>query len=179
MKVLTLFLCLVSSVAGQESLSTSCQSPENRVAQTIKTLESGNSLRIPLEQGKRGDGVHRAWMDKMQRFKIKQGAFVISFTWLNGIESQKITDVKFLHQYYRYDTQIKDQSLLGEIQVDGLERDLREVILLKALEFVPTIMKNVVQTASVKSKQARGKLHLNLLDDEVLPVLDEMPDVEW
>ena len=179
MKVLILFFCFVSGVAGQESLPTSQQSPESRVAQTIKTLESDNALRRSLEGGERGNGVHRAWMDKMQRFRIKQAAFTIAFTWLNGVESLKITDVRFLKQYYRYDTQIKDQGLLREMQVDGLERDLCEAILLRAVEFVPTIMQNIVQIANVKSKQARGTLYLNLLDDEVLPILDEMPDVEW
>ena len=179
MKVLILFLCFVSGIAGQESLPISHQPAEHRVAQKIKTLESDNTLRLLLEQGKRGDGVHRAWMDKMQRFKIKQAAFTISFTWLNGVENLKITNVRFLQHYYRYDTQIKDQSLLREIQVDGLERDLREAILLRAVEFIPTIMKNVAQTTNVKSNQARGTLYLNLLDDEVLPILEEMPYVEW
>jgi len=177
-KVLVLILCFVSCVAAQES-SSAQQSPEKRVAQILKTLESDNTLRYSLERGERGKGIHRAWMDKMQRLQIKQASFVISFTWRNGIESLKITDIKFLRQYYRYDTQIKDQKLLREIQVNQLEKDLREAILLKAVEFVPNIMKNVAQTANVKPNQAHGTLYLNLLDDEILPVLDEMPDVEW
>ena len=98
-KVLVLILCFVSCVYAQESLSAQ-QSAEKRIEQILKTLEPDNTLRYALEQGERGKGVHRAWMDKMQRFQIKQTSFIISFTWRNGIESLKITDVKFLRQYY-------------------------------------------------------------------------------
>ena len=177
-KVLILILCFVSFAAAQES-SASQQSPEKRIEQILKTLEADNTLRYSLEQGERGKGIHRAWMDKMQQLKIKQASFVISFTWRNGIESLKITDVKFLRQYYRYDTQVKDQKILREIQANQLEKDLREAILLRAVEFVPNIMENVTRTANAKPAQAHGTLYLNLLDDEILPVLDEMPNVEW
>jgi hypothetical protein len=177
-KVLVLILCFVSCVATQES-SYAPQSAEKRVAQILETLEPSNTLRHALENGETGKGVHHAWMDKMQRLQIKQAAFVISFIWRNGIKNLKIRDVKFLRQYYRYDTQIKDQKTLREIQADQLEEDLRKAILIRAVEFVPNIMDNVGRTANAKPTQAHGTLYLNLLDDEILPILDVMPNVEW
>jgi len=172
-------LCFTYCIAAQAVSPTPQPPSEKRVEQILKTLESDNTLRFALEQGERGKGVHQSWMDKMQQLQVKQASFVVSFTWRNGIESLKIRNVSFLRQYYRYDTEIKDQKTIREIQASQLEKDLREAILIGAVELVPNILGNNIRTANSKSVQANGTLYLNLLDDEILPVLNGMPEVEW
>ncbi|MCA1594059.1 MAG: hypothetical protein LC754_15695 [Acidobacteria bacterium] len=162
-----------SSVRGLEPAA------ENRVQGILKGLESDNTLRFSLERGDRGEGIYHAWMGKMRQLGIKQASFVIGFKWKGGVEGLKIKNISLLRQYYRYDTQIKDRNLLRLVRDIGLEQELREAILIRARAAVPQIMKNVSQTANVNPHRAHGTLYLNLLDDEALPILDEMPHVEW
>ena len=181
MTALVLAWSLLVYMAGQQSFvpSVSEQSPEERVSQIIKTLEPDNTLRRSLESGARGDGVHHAWMDKMQQLGVRQASFTIRFVRRSGVESLKITDVKVLQRYYRVDTEIKDQKLLRQIRDSGLEKDLREAILVRARKAVSQLLKKVAQTDQGRPLRARGTLYLNLLDHKVLPILDAMPDVEW
>jgi hypothetical protein len=109
-------------------------------------------------------------MDTMRRYRVKQASFVISFKWKAGVESLKIQKVSFLRQYYRYDTQIKERHLLQQFRTVGLEREVRDEILMRAKADLAQRLEN--------QRQARGTLYLNLLDDEALPILDEMPTIE-
>ena len=56
---------------------------------------------------------------------------------------------------------------------------MRQAILIRARAAIPQIMKNMPQTANVNSRRVHGTLYLNVLDDEALPILDEVPNVEW
>jgi hypothetical protein len=152
---------------------------ERRVQEILKDLESDNTLRFSLERGDRGEGIHYAWMGKMRQLGIKQASFIVGFEWKGGVERLRIKNISLLRQYYRYDTRIKDRNLFRRVRDIGLEEELREAILLRARATVPQIMKNVTQTTNLSSRRAHGTLYLNLLDDEALPILDEMPNVEW
>lgn len=178
--IITLVLNLALITNGQQS---SCvtglsQSAERRIQEVVKNLESDNPLRLSLEEGCRGDGIHHAWMNKMKQYGGRQVSFIISFNWETGIESLKIKDISFLRQYYRFDTEIKDRDLLRQINDAGLEQELRDAILGRAVTAVPSI-NNVARTVNISSRRAHGTLYLNLLDDEALPILDTMPDVVW
>jgi hypothetical protein len=167
-----LFLSLPIIVSGQQSPPESNLNPaaESRMQEILKGLESNNSLRYALERGARGDGIHYAWMDTMRRYGVKQASFVITFKWKDGVESLKIKKVFFLRHYYRYDTQIRERNLLQQFRTVGLEREVRDAILTRA--------KADLAQRLGKQRQARGTLYLNLLDDETLPILDEMPTIE-
>jgi hypothetical protein len=173
MKTLLFLIALTcaASAVGQTS--------DERIATLLKNLEPDNTLRLSLEHGARGNGIHHAWMDAMKGYGIKQAAFVVQFTWDDGIGKLKISRVDYLQRYYRYDTTIHDPKVLKQIRVSGLERDLRAAIIGRANETVPALMDNVAQTAGVRPHRAHGTLYLNLLDDESLPILDTMPTVEW
>jgi hypothetical protein len=162
-----------SSVGGLEPAA------ENRLQGILKGLESDNTLRFSLEKGNRGEGIHYAWMDRMRQTGIKHASFVIGFEWKGGVKGLKIKNISLLRRYYRYDTQIKDRNLLRLVRDIGLEQELVEAILTRARDAVPQIMKNVSQTANVNPRRAHGTLYLNLLDDEALPILDQMPNVGW
>jgi hypothetical protein len=173
-----LMFCIASGFVGQQSLYAQTN-PEERIARILKTLEPDNTLRLALEDGTRGKGVHEPWMDKMQAFQVKQAWFTIDFTWFNGVESLKITDVRYLRTYYRYDSAIKDQKTLDELHSGRLEQDLRAAALSRAIDHVLAIIEGVQRSANVNPKKAHGTLYVNLLDDEILPALVEMPEVDW
>lgn len=176
--ILALILVVATYAAGQEN-SSAQESPEKRIARIVKTLEPYNILRRVLEQGTRGKGIHEAWMDKMQALQVKQASFTIDFTWFNGVESLKITDVRYLRTYYRYDSAIKDQKTLDEVRSVRLEQDLRAAALSRSIDHVLAIIEGVQRSANANPKKAHGTLYVNLLDDEILPALVEMPKVDW
>lgn len=178
--VLAILLSLPVIVNGQSSSVRALEpAAEGRVKEILKGLESDNTLRFPLERGIRGEGTHYAWMEKMRQLGIKQASFKVGFAWNDKVERLRIKNISMLRQYYRYDTQIKDRSFLRRVRVSGLEQELREAILLRARAAVPQIMQNLSRTTNANPRRARGTLYLNLLDDEALPMLDEMPTVEW
>ncbi|MDT7602434.1 MAG: hypothetical protein QOF61_431 [Acidobacteriota bacterium] len=171
-------LCLLNHGQPSHSRSASPLS-DDHIQEIIKSLEPDNILRRSLERGERGDGVHRAWMDKMRQHNIKQSSAILRFSWKGETTVVKIKEVLLLQQYYRYDTQIKGGNLLRRAREDGLIQELREVILARAQAAVHELIKNIAQTARRDIRRAHGTLYLNLLDDETLPVLNQMPTVEW
>jgi hypothetical protein len=115
----------------------------------------------------------------MHQYGIRQASFVLRFVWNQGFKQLKITNQSFLRQYYQYDTIIKDRKLLQEIRDRGLEKKLREAVILRANESLPRLVLNVAQTTTVHPDRAQGTLYLNLLDDGFLPILDQMPNIQW
>jgi hypothetical protein len=168
--ILFLSLNIVINVQQSSPVRNLNPSAESRVQEILKSLEPDNTLRFSLERGTRGNGIHYAWMDTMQRYGIKQASFVVSFKWKDGVLSLKIKNVSFLRHYYRYDTRIKDRKLLQQFRRLGLEQEVRDAILMRAKADLAQRMKN--------QRRANGTLYLNLLDDEALPILDEMPTIE-
>jgi hypothetical protein len=159
-------LWVVGAVAQSQSRD------EQRVRRVLETLEPNNSLRYALEKGHRGTGPHQAWMDQMQRQGIKQASYVIRFTWSPENRKLDIEKTHYLTHYYRFDTKITDEVKLNEINQSGLKQALEGAILTRARE-------DLTQTASkMKTQWLCGALYLNLLDDEVLPILDEPTDVD-
>ncbi len=149
----------------------SAQQPEERVRRVLETLEPDNSLRYALEGGHRGTGPHHAWMDRMQAQEIKQASYVIRFVWSPRTRKLDIEKTSYLTRYYRFDTKITDESKLKAIERSGLKRALERAIRSRARE-------DLVRTArKMKTRWLCGVLYLNLLDDEVLPILDEPTDL--
>ena len=174
MKVLLLTSLLVGSV-----VTASGQTVDERITRVIHSLEPDNTLRISLERGVRDDGIHHRWMNAIKAHGIKQVALIVKFGWSDGVSSLKVSRVTYLTDYYRYNASIRESNVLKCIRASGLERDLRAAIIERANKALPALMKNVAQTGGVRPPRARGTLYLNLLDDEALPVLDEMPIVDW
>jgi hypothetical protein len=147
------------------------QSSDEHVQGVIASLERDNTLRVALERGDRGHGAHKAWMDKMSRLGVKQAAYKIRFVWSTAYKKLEIQDSSYLRHYYRFDSKISERSTLKRIGESGLEKALAIAILSRARQ-------NLNQRASgLQSKWLCGLLFLNLLDDEVLPVLDEPADI--
>jgi hypothetical protein len=183
MKLLLLSLLIVCFGAEQQPSAAlkPIQSADERVAKLKTSLQSDNPLRLALENGYRGDGPHRAWMDTMKRLGVKHASFIVGFVWNDGVKSLKVSNITYLQDYYRYDTELKDPKLLRQFRDEGLETQLSDEITLRAKENVRhLILEDVPRSAGgVRPHQARGTLYLNLLDDEALPILDGMPQVDW
>jgi hypothetical protein len=145
---------------------------DERIRRILERLESDNPLRFALERGLRGSGRHHAWMNQMQKLGVKQAAYRIRFNWKKQDGILDVVDVKYLQRYYQYQTAITEQSLLNQIRDSGLEEELRNEILLRARAFV------VEKVNASDDDQLCGTLYINLLDDEVLPILDEPADLE-
>jgi alanine racemase len=169
--VLVIVALAHSPCAQQAQTVTLPQSSDEHVQRVIASLEPDNTLRVALERGDRGRGAHMAWMDKMRRLGVKQAAYKIRFVWGTAYKKLDIQDSTYLSHYYRFDSKISDKSTLKQIGKNGLEKALAREILFRARQ-------NLNQRASdFHSKWLCGLLYLNLLDDEVLPILDEPADI--
>jgi hypothetical protein len=166
------YLCFNASAQHSQIARTANQSRDERVRRILESLEQDNTLRFALERGDRGSDVHYAWMDKMQQRGVRQASFRIRFHWGEKSKKLKIEDAKYLRQYYRFDTTIDDQSIIEQIRASGLEKELRDEILRRAEANLAWRMNDL------RSSQICGMLYLNLLDDEVLPILDYPPDLD-
>src|SRR5262245_2288186 len=80
------------------------QSGDERVQRVIASLEGDNTLRIALERGDRGSGVHRSWMDTMRRFGVKHASYKIRFVWGPVFRRLSIQGTSYLTHYYRFDS---------------------------------------------------------------------------
>jgi len=165
-------LCINASAQQLKVAQWDIQSRDEHLRRILESLEPDNTLRFALERGDRGTGVHYAWMDKMREQGFKQASFRIRFAWCKKNRKLVIVDIKYLRQYYRFDTRIVDRSALKEIRESGLEQALTD-------EILPRAKANLAQRErDLRSNWMCGMLYLNLLDDEVLPILDEPADID-
>ena len=167
-----LLIVALSHCAEQRAQTvTSRGSRDEHVQRIISSLEPDNTLRMALERGDRGKGLHRAWMDLMKRHGVKQASYRIRFVWSPTHKKLDIQDAVYLTHYYRFDSKISHGSRLKRISQSGLEKALVREILVRARRDVSQRVQNL------GSRWLCGLLYLNLLDDEVLPILDEPADV--
>lgn len=175
LSVILMWQSLYSNTSAQrlKVTRTSNQSSDEHVRQVIESLEQDNTLRFALERGDRGNGVHYFWMDMMKQQGIKQASFRIRFVWCSGSEKLEITDIKYLRQYYRFDTAINDRSVLSKVRYSGLKQALSDEILTRARVDLNQ------RARALGSNTICGTLYLNLLDDEFLPILDEPANIDY
>jgi hypothetical protein len=145
---------------------------EAYIAGVTGSLEAGNVLRIALEQGSRGDGVHREWMDEMRAVGVKQAAFQFRFSW-DGESIIKIfvRKVSYLRQYYHYGKVIRDPQEIEKVIPSGLALTLECEAKKKATIFLNGVLR--------PGTPAVGTVYANLLDDERLPLLVDLPDIDY
>jgi hypothetical protein len=174
-------LSLTLIANGQQSDSVNGLTPaaESRAREVLKNLPPDNDLRLALERGQRGNGIRYPWMDKMQQLGIKQVTYVVDYGVKDRMGIFEVKRTNFLREYYRYDSQIKDRKLLRQVRDSGLELRLHGEIIARAQEAVLRLMKNGKQSSKASPRPRHVTFYLSLLDDEALPILDEMPNVEW
>ena len=145
---------------------------ETYIAGLIGSLKPGNVLRLALEQGSRGDGLHRIWMDEMKSMGIKQAAYHFRFSWDGGaIDKMYVRKISYLHQYYHYGKAYQDPEEIEKIVKTGLARTLECEARKKATIFLNGLLR--------PGTPAVGTVYANLLDDERLPLLVDLPDIDY
>ena len=177
MKVLILLLSLASSVSVYGQQSGHKQAAEEQVRQVILELEAERQecdrLNVSdcllmedflnwLKEGKRGDGIHYPWMDKMKMLGVKQAVIRIHYSWKKGKYHLKVKYITYLSQYYL--RVIEDKQLLWQIEASGLDQELRDVVLQKSQKYFDAKQKQ-------KAEAPEGDDEYNLLDDEALPII--------
>jgi hypothetical protein len=127
-----------------------------------------------LEHGARGDGIHRPWMDEMQKQGITLEVLTFEFEWTQGGETLKdLKNWKFASAMYFTDYDypssqpITDPSRLKTINASALEGKLEAVALPRAMQGIwfesPGDQHPAQQTGT-------GYSRIFLADNEWLPV---------
>lgn len=165
--LLIAFLLINAYAQDDKSIDEKKAQDEKFIAELIQSLGETNPLRLHLQRGYRGDGIHQDWMDEMKKFGIKQVSFYMNFEWKDyKVKSIAIKEVSYYPEYYPYDdVEIKDPILLQKIKDSGLEKKLEAAALVLAEKKLLNIMK------SEKRRSACGVLPQDLLDDERLPFI--------
>ena len=144
---------------------------DDYVHSLIQSLDKANILRNALERGDRGDGVHYRWMDDMRKLGIKQVSFNIDFEWRDyKVVCSSMKTIDYHPTYYNYSQVIRDPDILGRIHGSEFEKSVREEGMKRARELLDKILNG--------KPTATGTVYINLLDDERLPVLYDIPDIE-
>lgn len=166
-----LSLIFISSIYNASAQQIPPTSGEDRIKRVLQTLEPSNSLRGALELGHRGDGVHYPWMDSMRQFGVKQVAFEIGFRMNAETQDLKIKNIRYLRRYYWFDN-FASASTVEQIRGSGLEAILSAEISSRAR------LKVINYAHEDLTSEICGTLYLSLLDDELLPILNGMTQLE-
>lgn len=170
LQLLGMIWCLTGLLNAQAN-TTPKSSQDDFIAEVMQTLDKSNVLRIALEKGDRGDGVHYPWMDQMKKLGIKQVSVVIDFQWNGSTVRTSVTRVSYHQKYYQYNVIIAQPDTLRNIESSNLEIALRTESLCRANNHLSQILKG--------HPSAKGTAYINLLDDERLPVLYDMPEIDF
>jgi hypothetical protein len=166
LKFLLLTILFSATVFGQVTKQT--QTDDEFIKSVIATLEPNNMLKFALENGDRGTGVHVPLMDEMKKLGIKQVSIVMELAWTNNnLESAQFKRIRYLMKYYNYGAFITDESVLDTIRWSGLEQKVKDEACRRAKTFLRDEKRNMM-----------GTFYVDLVDDERLPRLTTMPELE-
>ncbi|MBS1798076.1 MAG: hypothetical protein JSS81_29940 [Acidobacteria bacterium] len=158
----------INQVRAQNGLN---DEQEARAKKIMQSLDKYSKLRISLENGGRGDGIRYAWMDELQKLGIKRVSFTINFVWNNKITKLDIVEIGYYSQYYDVDDPKGDTEKFKRILSSDLEDRLKSEIITRAKKSIPYVIENNSEIYG-KKKKICGTEYMNLLDDEVLPILN-------
>jgi hypothetical protein len=182
------FVCLLALLLNVEA-SAQVKAPqrlsdeqEAHVRDVINSLDKFNSLRLSLEAGERGDGKHREWMDEMRSLGFKQANYALKFVWNRKLTKLAIVEVSYHPKYYQYDVRVTDPAVLQRIISSGLKRKLDAETTERARNLIPALIasdKSFSRALTDRRARACGEVSINLLDDETLPAIVEMPTIDF
>jgi hypothetical protein len=155
---LLIFLLFLTAVEPRISAQTT--SAEERIRRIIQELPKTSQLRLSLETGARGDGVHQPWMDQMKLYGVRCVAFTLSYSWKHKRLETKFAKITYLTEYDS-DKQVTSARLLRRIKTEGLEQNLKTVVLKMIYSRDTTWSPSYATT---------GEMYYVLYDDELLPM---------
>jgi len=177
------FVLLISSSFYSQA---NCKSADKERAKLVaQKLEENNFLRMAVEREEFGNCIYFAWMGEMRRLGIKQVAATLEFVWNDKIEKIEIKNISFLDTYYKYDTKVKDKKVLEQIEKTNLQKQFEDAILERARKHIQDLIESLKDNYSsgLLKKEPKGRIsgtiYQNLLDDETLPILIDMPNIDF
>jgi hypothetical protein len=159
MKTLALLLLLVLA-ASTNAQTLENTSIEQRVRQIIGSLPKNSELRMSLEHGVRGNGVHEPWMDQMKLYGVRRAAYTLSYSWKHKRLETKFTKITYFTEYESHKS-ITSGRLLRRIKTERLEETLKNVVLKWIYARDNTWSPTYATT---------GEMYYVLYDDEALPM---------
>jgi len=132
----------------------------------IDTLPTDSFLRLELQGGARGDGIHYAWMDSMRHQAVKRVVAEVHIHFSRNGKPKEMKTVRVLY-YSDYDAtsvQITDPNRLQRIRVSGLEEQLERIAVERAAHG------SWVDIPRPKPHPFVGRTSVELFDDEWLPL---------
>ena len=116
--------------------------PEAPIRQLIVSLSPKSVWRKMLEQGARGDGIRRPWMDEMRKQGINLAVVTFEFDWLHGgyglknLHNWRLVSMKYFTGYGSLSTlasdPVSDLGRLSAARASGLQSTLEAVALARA-----------------------------------------------
>ena len=145
---------------------------EDYINTVIHSLDKANMLRNALERGNRGDGIHYGWMDDMKEFRVRQISFTLGFEWTdNKVGCVSLKQIDYHPEYYRYSQVVQEASVLEKIHGSEFEKSVKREAIKRGKEMLLKVLNG--------KPNATGTVYINLLDDERLPILYDMPEVSF
>jgi hypothetical protein len=144
---------------------------KEKAARISSDLESTNPMRIAIELGSRGDGIHHPWMDTMKRVGVKEVSVGVRFLQDGKIPTLQIGEITYFREYKSGPSEVRDANELGHFKQLGLQRELERFVLAEAQRIIPPYLRKEGY------KRAHGIFPFVLLDDECLPAIIPPPDV--
>jgi hypothetical protein len=132
------------------------------IRKVIESLPPDSRLRLDLEEGARGNGVHYPWMNLMQKEGVRRVLVVVSFDWDGHAQNMKVNRLVFYNKYDTDCAQITDERVLDRIRTSGLEQQLEQFAISRTSS-------SKWYSVDDKRKHARGMNRVYAFDDEWLP----------
>lgn len=119
-------------------------------------------------------------MDKMARLSIRQASYTISYLTSAEPLKVKIVSANYYYNYFDFDAPISKMTR-KRMQESGLEDELAKVAIDKAVKQTEQIIadfRRQYPSLVGNNKTFCGKIYVNLLDDETLPTVEQIPTIE-
>lgn len=159
--------CFSNSLNAQSDAQKICKSQASKIKET---LDSDNPLSRLLQEGREGNGLRYEWMDQMSIYGIKQVSSRIRFELADKTILFRIENLRFSDRYYEFNSKTFDKEIVEKISNSNFKDNITFALLKKALDFL--------EKQKLKPNTC-GFLYINLLDNPCLPVLDEIPTIEY
>lgn len=159
-------------IFAQQPLNAAQDDPEARVQRIALQLEPFNPLRVAIENGERGDGIHFGWMNEMKSLGVKRAIVTVRFVWTKNNRLMRIVGLVYLGAYYPTDYELTGKKFRDSLTKTNLEQGLVAEAFRQVSNSIPDLL------GSSQFPQTCGEIQVDLLDDEALPVPGSIPTLE-